>query len=141
MDVEVLNQILDHSLSFACDQLESEGYFYPFSFVLNADGELMRSGDLTEEEKLASPEKIIDQMNAMLAAGCRQKLHKAVALVCDVKVERFKSEGFVKAVEVIIDYEDGTGFKCYLPYKNAQGKFQYGSLFHVAFDSEKFKAE
>ena len=138
MDAEVLNQILDHSLSMACDLLEKEGCFYPFSFVMDPQGEMMRSGELTEEEKASDPEKLISQIEAMLSSGCRQGLYKAVAVVTDVKVERFKSEGFVRSVEVRIEHEDGSGFDCYLPYRRSEGKVQYGSLFHTSFDSDKF---
>ena len=138
MDAEVLNLLLDHSLSMACDQLEKEGFFYPFSYAMDPSGELMRSGELTEEEKSADPEQIIAQIHAMLAAGCRQKLHKAVAVVTDIKVERFKAEGFVRAIEASIEHEDGSGYNCFLPYRVIDGKIQYGSLFHTAFDSDKF---
>ena len=141
MDAEVLNPILDHSLSMACDQLEKDGYFFPFSFAMDQQGELMRSGELSEEEKKGDPEAVIKQMHAMLASGCRQKIHKAVAVITDVKVERFKSEGFVRAVEVRIEHEDGSGFDCYLPYRNTSGKIQYGSMFHTSFESEKFSSD
>lgn len=139
MNQEDLNLILDHSLSWGCEALENEGLFYPFSFTLQHDGSLQRSGDLTEEEKGKDPEELLKQMHAMLAAGCRQKLHKAVAVGVDVKVQRFASEGFVKAVEVIIEHEDGIAVDCFLPYrKKDDGSFDYGAIFSSAIEPEKF---
>lgn len=136
-----LNLLLDHSLSRACDELEKNGFFYPFAITLQPDGELQRSGELTEEEKNKDPEELLKQMHAMLAAGCRQKLHKAVAVGVDVKVQRFKSEGFVKAVEVMIEHEDGGAFDCFLPYRKKENStIEYGQIFSTASESEKFSS-
>ena len=139
MNPEDLNFLLDNSLSMGCDLLEKDGFFHPFSFVLDPNGQLMRSSELTEEEKGKNPEEILNQIHATLASGCRQKLHKAVTVVSDVKVQRFKSEGFVRAIEVIIESDDGSGYDCFLPYKKAGDQIQYGTIFHSAFDSNKFK--
>jgi len=139
MNQEDLNLILDHSLSWACDMLEKEGFFFPFAFTLQQDGSLQRSGDLTDEEKGKSPEDLANQMHAMLAAGCRQKLHKAVSVGLDVKVQRFESEGYVKAIEVMIEHEDGSAFDCFLPYrKKENGRVEYGTLFSTPLDPQKF---
>lgn len=138
MNAEDLNKLLDHSLSLACDQLEKEGFFHPFSFALSHDGELMRSGELSEEEQGKDAEDIIKQMNASLESGCRQKMHKAIAVVSAVKVERFVSEGYVKAIEAMIEHEDGTAYDCFLPYKSVGDQVQYGTLFSTPFDSIKF---
>ena len=141
MNQEDLNLILDHSFSWGCDMLEKDGYFYPFALTLEHNGSIQRSGDLSEEEKDKDPEELIKQMHATLAAGCRQKMHKAVAVGTDVKVQRFQSEGYVKAIEVSIEHEDGSAFDCYLPYqKNENGSFQYGTVFSNPKDAEKFNS-
>ncbi len=134
-----LNLLLDHSLSWGCDELEKNGFFHPYAITLQPDGELQRSGELTDEEKNKDPEELLEQIHAMLAAGCRQKLHKAVAVGVDVKVQRFKSEGFVKAIEVMIEHEDGNAFDCFLPYrKKENGSIEYGQVFSSALSPEKF---
>lgn len=139
MNQEDLNLILDHCLSWGCDILEKDGYFHPFAFTLQPDGSLQRSGDLTEEEKGKDPEELLKQIHAMLTSGCRQKLHKAVAVGSDVKVQRFKNEGFVKAIEVMIEHEDGSAFDCFLPYRKAQnGSIEYGAVFSTTFEPQKF---
>jgi hypothetical protein len=142
MNTEDLNHILDHALSMGCDLLEKGGYFHPFSFALSHDGELMRSGELTDEEKGKDTDEILKQIHNTLASGCRQKMHKAVVVVSDVKVKRFASEGYVRAIEAMIEHEDGSGHDCFLPYnKNTDGVVQYGTLFSSSFDSEKFIAK
>ena len=139
MNQEELNLLLDHSLSWGCDELEKNGFFYPYALTLQPDGDLQRSGELSEEEKGKDPEELLNQMHAMLAAGCRQKLHKAVAVGADVKVQRFKSEGFVKAIEVMIEHEDGSAFDCFLPYrKKEDGSIEYGQVFSSALEPKKF---
>lgn len=136
-----LNLILDHAFSWGCDKLESEGYFHPYALTLEHDGSIQRSGDLNDEDKSKDPEELLKQYHATLAAGCRQKMHKAVAVGTDVKVQRFKSEGYVKAIEVSIEHEDGNAFECFLPYsKNADGSIQYGSVFSNPIDPVKFNS-
>ncbi len=138
MNQEELNLILDHCLSWGCEQLEKDGFFYPFAFTLQPDGSLQRSGDLTDEEKNLDPEKLISQIHAMLASGCRQKLHKAAAIGLDVKVKRFIKEGFVKAIEVQLEHEDGTAVDIFLPYKKNGSRIEYGAIFSNALDKTMF---
>ena len=138
MNTEDLNSLLDMALSMGCDFLEEKGEFSPYAVTLGHDGTLQRSGDLTDEEKQMDPEKLIEQISATLASGARQKLHKATALGMDVKVKRFESEGFVKAIEVIIEHEDGYGFDCFLPYKKAGENYSYGSVFSTSIPATSF---
>ena len=138
MNTEDLNSLLDVALSYGCDTLESEDYFHPFAITLQADGSVQRSGDLTDEEKSMNPEDLIKQISATLASGARQKLHKGTALGMDVKVKRFESEGFVKAIEVIIEHEDGYGFDCFLPYRKEAGKYIYGSVFSTSIPAKSY---
>ena len=137
-----LNLLLDHAFSWGCDTLEADGFFHPYAITLESDGSLQRSGKLTDEEKAKDPEELIKQIHATLASGCRQKLHKAVAVGVDVKVQRFKSEGFVKAIEVSIEHEDGNAFECFLPYqKNQDGSVQYGEVFSNPVDPSKYLSQ
>lgn len=139
MNQEELNLLLDHALSWGCDTLEAQGFFHPYAITLENDGSLQRSGELTDEEKSKDPEELLKQIHATLAAGCRQKLHRAVAVGVDVKVQRFKSEGFVKAIEVSIEHIDGNAFECFLPYnKNEDGSIQYGAIFSNPVEASKF---
>jgi hypothetical protein len=141
MSQDDLNSILDVSLSMGCDLLEKDGFFQPFAVTLEADGELQRSGELSEEEKKQDPEKNIAQIEATLSAGCRQGLHRAAAIGMDVKVQRFANEGYVKAIEVKIEHQDGLCFDCFLPYKVlGDGKLQYGSIFSTAFEGTMYKS-
>lgn len=138
MNTDDLNNLLDVGLSMGCDLLEEKGFFHPFAITLEHNGDLQRSGDLTEEEKSMDPEGLIEQMQAMLAAGARQGLHKATALGMDVKVKRFENEGFVRAIEVIIEHQDGYGFDCFLPYKKVDGKLQFGTVFSNSIPAKSF---
>lgn len=139
MNQEELNLILDHALSWGCDTLEADGFFHPYAITLENDGSLQRSGALSDEEKAKDPEELLKQIQATLASGCRQKLHKAVAVGSDVKVQRFQSEGFVKAIEVSIEHIDGNAFECFLPYsKNEDGSIKYGAIFSNPIDAGKF---
>ncbi len=138
MNREELNLILDLCLSWGCEQLEKDGFFHPFAFTLQPDGSLQRSGELTEDEKLQDPEKIIAQIQAMLSSGCRQNLYKAAAIVIDVKVKRFVKEGFVKAVEVQLEHEDGTAVDVFLPYRKNGNRIEYGAIFSSAMDKTMF---
>lgn len=138
MNTEDLNSLLDVALSLGCDALEKEDFCYPFAITLQHDGSVQRSGELTDEEKSMDPEKLIEQITATLAAGARQKLHKGTALGMDVKVKRFESEGFVKALEVVIEHEEGFGFDCFLPYKKENGKYIYGSIFSNSVPAKSY---
>jgi hypothetical protein len=123
-----------------CDFLESKDHFSPFAVTLQHDGTLQRSGELTAEEKDMNPEALIDKIKATLASGCRQKLHKAIALGTDVKVQRFKSEGYVRAIEVHIEHEDGYGFECFLPYRKEDNKLICGEIFSTSVPATSFEA-
>ena len=138
MNTEDLNSLLDVALSCGCDTLESQGFVHPFAITLQHDGSVQRSGDLTDEEKSMDPEKLIEQMTATLAAGARQKIHKGIALGMDVKGKRFESEGFVRAIEVIIEHEDGYGFDCFLPYKKEGEKYIYGTVFSNSIPAKSY---
>ena len=141
MNQQDLNLLLDHAFSWGCDTLESQGYFHPYAITLQEDDSLQRSGELTDEEKAKDPEELLKQIHATLAAGCRQNMHKAVAVGVDVKVQRFKSEGYVKAIEVTIEHVDGNSFECFLPYKkNEDGSVQYGAVFSNPTEPVKFQS-
>ena len=134
MSQEDLNEILDVALSMGCDGLEKEGFFYPYAVTLEYSGDFQRGGELSDEDKARDPEELLQQMHATLAAGCRQKMHKAVAIGVDVKVKHPQEGSYVKAVEVSIEHEDGTAVTCYLPYqKIAEGNIQYGNIFSTGF--------
>ena len=124
---ESLNSLLDVALSYACDKLEKNKTLYPFLYVIDKENNLKQANELTEQEKEIPIDELIESFKITLK---EKKDYFGFAFGLGVKVNRFKNEGFVKAIEVHIEHRDlQQAHFCYLPYQMIEGKIQYGQLF------------
>ncbi|MEN9361258.1 MAG: hypothetical protein RL095_2793 [Verrucomicrobiota bacterium] len=139
MNSEDLNILLDVALSKGCDELEKQGFVHPFAISLGRDGEIQVSGEFKAAELSGDPEHFLAELHATLALSCAAGKYRGTAVGCQVKVVRFKNEGAVTAIEVLIEHQDGTAVDCFLPFKmTAGGKPTYGSVWSIAAENRKF---
>ena len=140
MNSEDLNILLDIALSKGCDELEKQGFVHPFAISLEQSGEVQVSGEFKSTELSGDPEKFIAEIHDTLALSCAAGKYRGTAVGCQVKVVRFKNEGAVTAIEVLIEHQDGTAVDCFLPFKiGKDGKPSYGTVWSIAADNRKFQ--
>ena len=130
MNQEHLNVLLDVALSMGCDMLERNGVFFPYAVSLEKDGNVQRSSEIDVESCEDTPQDLFHDYQLRLKRNVIEGLFTGCSIGLDVKVERFASEGFVKAINVYIYHESGHEFECYLPYKiNDDKSVDFGNVF------------
>ena len=129
MNQEHMNAILDVALTYGCDLLERDNKFFPYAVTLEKDGQVNRSESIDVDSSDEDPEEIFDQMKQTLKRDVLEGQFIGYGVGLDVKVKRFESEGFVKAINVFIYHQDGTAFECYLPYsKRPDNNYDFGQV-------------
>jgi hypothetical protein len=137
---EELNTVLDVAFSYGCDFLERGQTLYAFAITMDKNGEVNRSGELSTNDKILDPEDLTQAHIITLKKEINQEIHKVAATGLDVKVQRFKGEGFIKAIEVHIEHIAlDRAQVCYLPYiLNADDTVTYGEIFSQQKDKVIF---
>lgn len=134
-----LDALLDHLLTNAVEQLEAEGDFHPFAAAIDEDGELRMVGiePATEEP---SPQEIVDQLVASLAAAAERGEIRAAAVCANVTLPGGdgKSEG--EAALVQLEHRDDDPVDIALPYELHGDHIHTGELVAGVGRHRVFKA-
>ena len=109
-----LDTLLDHLLSNAVEQLEAEGDFHPFAAAIDEDGELRMVGMEPESEE-PSPQEIVDQLVASLAAAAERGEIRAAAVCANVTLPG--EGGDAEAALVQLEHRDDDPVDIALPYE------------------------
>jgi hypothetical protein len=109
-----LDTLLDHLLHHAIEQLESEGDFHPFAAAIDTDGELRMVGMEPETEE-PSPQEIVEQLGASLAAAAERGEIRASAICANVTLP--SDAGEAEAALVKLEHREDDPVDIALPYE------------------------
>lgn len=109
-----LDTLLDHLLQYAVERLEAEGDFHPFAAAIDADGELRMVGMEPETEE-PSPQEIVEQLGASLAAAAERGEIRASAICANVTLP--SEEGDAEAALVQLEHREDDPVDVALPYE------------------------
>ena len=109
-----LDALLDHLLTNAVEQLEAEGDFHPFAAAIDEDGELRMVGMEPETDE-PSPQEIVDQLVASLAAAAERGEIRAAAVCANVTLPG--EGGEAEAALVQLEHRDDDPVDIALPYE------------------------
>ena len=109
-----LDTLLDHLLQYAVERLEAEGDFHPFAAAIDADGELRMVGMEPETEE-PSPQEIVEQLGASLAAAAERGEIRASAICANVTLP--SEQGDAEAALVQLEHREDDPVDVALPYE------------------------
>ena len=109
-----LDALLDHLLHLALEQLEADGDFHPFAAAIGSDGEL-RIVDPEPESEEATPEEIVEQLAADLAAAAGRGEIRASAICANVTLPN--EAGEAQAALVQLEHREDDPVDIALPYE------------------------
>ena len=109
-----LDALLDNQLTNAVEQLESEGDFHPCAAAIDEDGELRMVGMEPETDE-PSPQEIVDQLVASLAAAAERGEIRAAAVCANVTLPG--EGGEAEAALVQLEHRDDDPVDIALPYE------------------------
>jgi hypothetical protein len=109
-----LDTLLNHLLQNALERLEEEGDFHPFAAAIDTDGELRMVGMEPETEE-PSPQEIVDQLVASLAASAERGEIRASAVCANVTLP--SDAGEAEAALVQLEHLEDDPVDIALPYE------------------------
>ena len=109
-----LDALLDRVLHLALEQLEAEGDFHPFAAAIGSDGELRRVDPEPESEE-PTPEEIVEQLAADLAAAAERGEIRASAICANVTLP--SEAGEAEAALVQLEHREDDPVDIALPYE------------------------
>jgi len=109
-----LDTLLNHLLHHALEQLEAEGDFHPFAAAIDTDGELRMVGMEPESEE-PSPQEIVEQLGASLAAAAGRGEIRASAICANVTLPG--EAGEAEAALVQLEHREDDPVDIALPYE------------------------
>lgn len=138
-----LDGLLDMTLQFARQMLETHGEFYPFGAAMSTDGQPgYLAADPGENDH---PDKV--EVLALMVGGLRDNraLYRAVAMCSDVRLHRAvdvnSSDVLLPdsdAVRFELEHQEGVALAVFLPYKKKRfGRgVEYGEFRAVTADRQ-----
>ena len=109
-----LDTLLNHLLHYAIERLEAEGDFHPFAAAIDAEGELRMVGMEPESEE-PSPQEIVEQLGASLAAAAERGEIRASAICANVTLPG--ENGQAEAALVQLEHREDDPVDIALPYE------------------------
>jgi hypothetical protein len=123
---EEMDEMVDALITFAQQQLEKHGEFYPFGAAIKATGELEMVGAYTGKERPPSAE-VIDTLYDGLGKRAWGGEIRASGVCFDVRLQG-RDEG--DAIEVALEHMKADPVNVFLPYaKGPSGPIEYRELF------------
>ena len=107
---------------------------------MDQQGNLVFTENLDDQQLQSDPEVLLADMHIMMHEKATSQEAVATAVVSQVKVENPQLNGSLQsALNVSIDYQDGSTFDCFLPFEAIEkNTFNYGQIFSKGGDSDKF---
>jgi len=123
-----VESLMNEGIRLAKEMLGKHGEFYPYGYVMRANGEVqsVAASDGTEHP---TSHQLIDLLNTAFRKGADSGEYKATAVFIDVRVT---PPGGTKtdAVRVGLEHRAGYCVDVYFPYsRSADGRVQFGELF------------
>jgi hypothetical protein len=109
-----LDALLNHLLQHALERLEEEGDFHPFAAAIDSGGELRMVGMEPETDE-PSPQEIVDQLVASLAAAAGRGEIRASAICANVTLP--SEAGEAEAALVQLEHAEDDPVDIALPYE------------------------
>lgn len=120
-----LDTLLDHLLTAAVERLEEEGDFQPFAASIGEDGEL-RLVEVEPRGDEPSPQELVDQLVASLAASASRGEIRAAAVCANVTLPG--EDGEAEAAVVQLEHRDDDPVDIALPYELHDDHIHTGEL-------------
>ncbi len=120
-----LDALLNHLLQHALERLEEEGDFHPFAAAIDTDGELRMVGMEPETEE-PTPQEIVDQLVASLAAAAGRGEIRASAICANVTLP--SDAGEAEAALVQLEHLEDDPVDIALPYERHGDHLHTGEL-------------
>lgn len=120
-----MDALLDHLLTHAIERLEEEGDFHPFAAAIDEDGDLRMVG-MEPESGEPSPQEIVDQLVASLAAAAERSEIRAAAVCANVTLP--SDDGDAEAAVVQLEHRDDDPVDIALPYELHEDHIHTGEL-------------
>jgi hypothetical protein len=120
-----LDSLLNHLLQHALERVEAEGDFHPFAATIDTDGELRMVGMEPEDEE-PSPQEIVEQLVASLAAAAARGEIRASAICANVTLP--SEGGNAEAALVQLEHREDDPVDIALPYEHHGDHVHTGEL-------------
>ncbi len=129
---ELLNQAIEAATHF----LENIGEFFPFAVTMSPDGTISHAQDHLPGETSHAHETV-EKLLAGLKKAATKGQYRATALVSD---SRATPPGGVEqsAIRILLEHRTDPPVTCYLPYKQAKGRFEFGEVFAKRAERQVF---
>jgi hypothetical protein len=126
------DKILNALLPFAKQLLAKQGAFFPFGAFLSETGQVNLVAAKSGNER-PQPQALIELLAGSLRKSAAEEKYQATGVCVDVRVVPPGRAEKSEAIQVSIEYPDGTAVNVFLPYKkDASGEIQYGEIFASA---------
>ncbi|HVS85000.1 MAG TPA: hypothetical protein VHD91_05170 [Gaiellaceae bacterium] len=123
-----LDALLDALFSFAHQQIEQHGEFFPFAAAISASGELRMVATHTGDEQPLSQD-VIDDLYRVLTAEAASGAIRAAGVCADVLVTP-SGQAKTDAVRADLEHAAADAIRVFLPYRNnGHGEYEFGELF------------
>jgi hypothetical protein len=131
-----LDELLNEALEAAEQFLEKIGEFFPFVVTMSSSGEISHAQEHLGEEPPAPDETVEVLLEGLKQAAAKGK-YKATALVSNARMPSPDGK-FEDAISVNLEHRTESPVNCFLPFKNAKGKFEFGEVFAKRGDRRVF---
>ena len=141
MDVtakEESEELMNSVLPLAKEMLADYREFYPYGGYMKPDGEIVHVGAKDPDTDHPKSQYLIDLLQTSFQQLACDGKCKAVAIVCDVRVQPPGSHEKSDAIQVSLDHVDGYSVRVFLPYSFVNDEIVYGEIFASSGDNQIF---
>ena len=118
---EDANDVLNAAVSYAKRMLRKYGEFGPFGYRMNRDGDVTLE-TVAQNDMPPEPAMLLDLLYGQLAERANKGLLLAAATASNVTMGKPSKEGFVDAVMVELEHQNGYCVKAFVPYRITGGQ-------------------
>ncbi len=122
-----MDDLLNEAFHAAEDFLEKIGEFFPFIVTMDADGQISHEQEHLGEEPPAGDETIDVLVEGLRQAAAKGR-YKATAVVSHAHIASPDGQ-YQEAIRAALEHRSEPPVICYLPFKHAKGKVEYGEIF------------
>jgi len=131
-----LDELLNEAIDAATHFLENIGEFFPFVVTMSPDGKVSHAQEHLPGDA-APADETVDHLLAGLKKAAAKGQYRATAIVCD---SRATPPGGAEqpAIRIVLEHRTESPVTCYLPYKQANGRFEFGDVFAKRAERQVF---